>query len=474
MTIYTNDQVEKWVKDEYIDFLKDACLSKEDLDKIRNATFIFGADVPSSRYDADDNVFKISSGDMGSDWDSLSRALMHEFGHFISDMIIDPTTTFVSGYPLFGKYVGGKHNNWVPNEKTDNWGPDIDADQLAFEEGMVDFLAAQYFASKGIVYQDDLNTPDKALEVLSQLGRDKSTRIEGVVTSFLNEYYKNQSESGPKGPAQAVGDFMRAATYDPRHGYTWLSTPARTINEFIDAKKKSDQNDPKNECSPGEGQAGDLSGLAGKYGFDGKNQPIIKFRPNSESQANTIATTIDGMTFANPEIDSIQNLIPIYDTNYEFPPGTAPIIEIYPNNYPSDSDVERIAFDPETLNIFSVDPANVLNLQQGNAFVENSNVNTPNLNISHVETEYLVKVIEGEELVETISGQINLADKSGSHESVTIPEGRSVVFSTDEGFEIFETGNRPSSSKSISWIFGLLTVFTIAILTALKVFRAKL
>ncbi len=434
-TIYTNEQIEKWIKDEYVTLLTDACLDQSMIDKVRNAKIVFDDSVSNSQYDAENNVLRVSSGDMGSDFDSLTRALMHEFGHFISDQIIDPTSIFIKGYPLKGKYVGGSHNNWEPHAATNNWGPDIDPYQNAFEEAMADFMANQYFASKGKIYQDDLTTQDKSAEVLAVSGRENAAKIEGVIATFLIEYYKKQTESGEKGAARALGDFIRAVRYNPRKGTDWINVPARTIREFIESKRKSEQNDTPNDCTPAQGQAGDLSGLANTYGIDGSKEARIKLVSKNMEQKKKNQQAMQGMTFGNPLVDSLTSLIPVHNRIYEFPEGTAPVVEFYPANFAETGKVQRVSFNPDNLNMFSVDPSNIVTIENGSAKVSDTSVSTPNLTITNNGTEYIVQVDGGEETVEVIEGSVTLTEKTGEGREYSVTEGMAATYNPEDGFE---------------------------------------
>jgi hypothetical protein len=430
VTVYTNEMLEKWIKDQYKDFLKDACLPADLIKKIDDIEFEFDADVSNSQYDPETKKMQISSGDTSSDWDTLSKALMHEFAHYISDSIIDPSSWYIKGYPLFGKYAGGSHDNWTPHKKTDEWGPDVDPEQLAFEEGLADFIAAMYYQSQGQVYQSDLQDPQRAMAEIAK-NPGQAVVIEGAITNFLMEYYKNQAASGKKGAAQAVGDFIRATTYESRHALTWLGVPARTIKEFIASKAKSLKKDPANACTFAD--MPDLSALVAKYGINGSSQGKIKFEPKDGQQHDQIKQTIGGMDFSNADSYTINNLIPMPNVQYEFPAGTGPIFQIIPDNYATDGEAPRVGFSPEVTNIFSVDPSNMISMQQGRAHVTDTIVQTDNLIFEDDGTDYLIEVKDGQETFKVLTGRVLVTNKNDSTQVLTLAENQAAIYTLEKG-----------------------------------------
>jgi hypothetical protein len=429
--VVNDEQIEKHIKSEFTDFLKDACLTEDQIAKVQDVKFVFGADVTNSQYDPELKSMMINSGDLDAGWDSLRRALFHEFGHYISDSIMDPSSWYFKGYPMFGKRTGGKHDNWTIN---DGGKGEFVPEQVAFEEGFADFMASLYFASIGEVYQENLTTPDAATNALRELGKENGDRIEGVISTFLLEYYKDQIESGAKGPAQAFGDFIRAAQYEQRHAMTWLGVPARTAQEFIAAKINTDQNDGEFACSPK--NPPDLAALVNKYGLNGKGEHVVKIVPTTEADIEKAKNVVGTMDFDDVDPTLLGNMIPIPDTSYRFPAGSGvPVVEMFPSDFASGGKVERVAFNPEVTNMFSVDASSgLLSIEEGEAEISDASIMTPNLRIDHKDTRYVVKVGGDREIISSTEGIVELSELGGQGSSYALFEGLSVAYAVDTGF----------------------------------------
>ncbi len=402
ITAYKNDQIGPQIKGKFIDLLKNACMPQDLINKINDAKFNFDSDVDTSQYDGKE--IKIAKGELGGDWETLERTLVHEFGHYLSEKLIDAD-----------KSVGGKHNNWEPNEDKSWWQfTKSDPEELAFEEGLADFMAMLYFQAKEEVYQEDYATNTHAINFLSSNGKDKGGKTEGVVTSFLYEYYKNQLKE-EKGAARAFGDLVRSATYEPRKN---SGTPARTIKDFIIQKIRTDKNEQSNECSP-KSQMPNIADLSRKYGFESDEKYKLTVDSLTKVEANDVEILSPPPDALSPGF-FLEKLIP-----YELRTNTqAPALISYPSDYATSGIERRITFKPGTAS-FEIGQDNVVLIKNGSAFVIDADVRTHLIKINHKQTKYLVEVSGDRESVTVLDGS---ADVSDANAQVSLNSGENVDY----------------------------------------------
>ncbi|HTM22716.1 MAG TPA: hypothetical protein VL172_19470, partial [Kofleriaceae bacterium] len=286
LKVYDAGEAERHVKDEYADLLGRACVSADEIARLR-AIQMDPATTGKPRFDPEANTVQ---GTIEGPWDETGATLFHELGHAISDQILDPTWGFVKGVPLVGKFAGGSHDPWTANQYKDEWGPDVDPEELAFEEGLADFMAVLQYARRGQVYDPELLGVERAEQAINGAGAGSASRIEGVVTSFLYQYYKPLIESGPDGPAQALGDFIRVLRYDPRtariHG-----TPARTLPQFIAAAARAAGE--QHPCKAA--QTAPLGDLANRYGLGAAPPATVHLRPVKPGATSEVEQAIHRM-----------------------------------------------------------------------------------------------------------------------------------------------------------------------------------
>ena len=443
ITAYTNKQVEDYIKKEYTELFKNACVPQEVIDKINAATFEFSANVATSQYDPENKKMLISEGDMKGGWETLRRSLLHEFGHYVSDSVLDPSSFYVKGVPFFGKYVGGEHNTWAPSG--DGWV--IDGQETAFEEGFADFFAVLYFASKGEQYDPDFETDTKALQVLTSEGITKGVRTEGVITSFLYEYYKDQIKENP---SHALGDFVRSMTYDKRNNF-FGGTPARTVQDWVVQNAKSKNHETPSECTYT--NAPDIVPLARKYGFDSDGLYKLK--------VNKIRETDDTRPFIGdqPPDLSPHNILLNLATPYKLPQESGQVtLESYPEDFTTTGTVRRITFSEGT-NEFRIDPDNTVVIINGSAHVLDASVRTQRIRIDHMETEFMVSVSENSDEVIVLDGSVEVVDNQSrtitlqkyqkvSHDGTTFSEVQSVDQNSIKPFWVSSSGGSSSTSPA--------------------------
>ena len=402
---YTNSQVESYIKKEYKNFLQNACLPQELINKVDEAQFNFDSDVDTSQYDG--SKMQISKGELdGGDWETLQRTLFHEFSHYLSEKIIDPS-----------KNVGGHHNNWAPNEDKSWWQfTKSDPEELAYEEGLADFMSMLYFQSKGEVYQSDYATDSTAKTFIVNNGKDKGSKTEGVVTSFLYSYYKPQLGE-QNGAAHALGDFIKSGTYERRNRD---GTAARTIKEFIVQKIKSDRETP-NECSS-KSQMPNIADLSHDFGFDsdqGYKLTVDLLTKDDTNDVILLNPTPDQLTPAS----LLQIGIP-----YELRTNTGePVLEYFPGDYASTGTNQRITFKPGASS-FELTQDNVVIIRNGTAYVVDASVKTPHIRINHRDTQYIVEVSDTKDTVTVINGSVDMSDSGGAVSSLN--SGESISYSS--------------------------------------------
>jgi hypothetical protein len=413
LLLYDAGEAEQNVKDEYADLLANACLGADEIARIRAIEFDPTASG-TPKFDPETNKIE---GSASGPWDETGRTLFHEFGHAISDQIIDPTWGFVKGWPLVGKHAGGSHNNWVVNQYIDATGPDVDPEQLAFEESLADFLAMLHYARRGQVYQEDLANPARAMEHL-QGNPGTGSRTEGVITSFLWEYYRPLIESGPDGPARALGDFIRVTRYNARtsviHG-----APARSINEFIAAAAKSAGE--SHPCKAGPGQTAPLTDLAGRYGFGNAPPPTVQLQPVKPTNPTEVEQLINKLGHDASRVILEPGKL------FDLPAGSITgTVTRYAPDYVTSGRMMRADFLPTVDAQFGVD-GDALILKKGSARVIDGAVQTPTLRVNPQGTEIVITILaDGREMV-VVAG--------GAAEVVLIAGGPPVVLRQGQAIE---------------------------------------
>jgi len=410
ITAYKNDQIGPHIKKKFTDLLKNACMPQDVINKINEANFNFDSDVDTSQYDGKE--IKIAKGELGGDWETLERTLVHEFGHYLSEKLIDSD-----------KSVGGKHNNWEPNEDKSWWQfTKSDPEELAFEEGLADLMAMLYFQAKGEVYQDEYATNTHAMNFLTSNGKDKGGKTEGVVTSFLYEYYKNQLKE-KDGAARAFGDLVRSATYEPRKN---SGTPARTIKDFVIQKIRTDKNEQPNECSS-KSKMPDIADLSRRYGFESDE----KYKLTVDSLTKVEA---DDVEIINPPPNALSpGFFLELGIPYELRTRTAaPTLISYPSDYATSGVERRIIFKPGASS-FEIGSGNIVLIKNGNALIIDADVRTPRIKINHKQTKYLIEVSNDSESVTILDGSADVSDASAQ---VSLNSGENVEYKLGKFSEV--------------------------------------
>lgn len=419
--LYSAADAEAHVRGGYDGLLRDACLDADPSAALGAVSFDAAA-AGGPRYQPQAKTIEL--GGLDGDWGELERTLFHEFGHAISDTIIDPSSFYIKGIPMLGKYVGGKHDNWVPNEQKDEWGPDSDPRELAFEEALADFLAMLYYRARGDTYQADYATPARAMQSLAEHGKASGSRTEGVIVSFLAEYYREQIESGPKGAAQALGDFIQTVRWSKENA--WLGSPARTLEAFIANQRARARNPKPSPCARSAGP--DILELAQRYGLLRVEPPELRRSPTASASASR--SQITGMA-VDPAAASLF-LEP--GQSYQLPPEVEVVsLEVKSEAWRREGKLGRV--DVEAGSRFSVaDDGGVL-LELGDAFVLDAPLSTPATRVTPAGTEYLVAVAAaGGERFTVASGSITVVERAGARRSVTIGAGQTATFDAEAGF----------------------------------------
>jgi hypothetical protein len=467
LRVMNGADAETFVKDRYIDLLGNGCVSPEQLADIRAVSFDTTSPVDVPQYDAEGKVVKLGS--MDGDWSELERTLFHEFGHAISDSVIDPGGWYVKGFPLAGKYVGGSHDNWKPNEQRDGWGPDIDAEQLAFEEGLADFLALIYYRSLGQSYQSDLDTDARAIQALRDSGADTGARTESVVTRFLAELYADELGTGPAGAARVMGDLIKTITHADRND--WFGTPARTIREFIASKARRNREET-DDCSVA---GADLKSVSGKFGFAaGSALRLDPTEPGEPARARVrdVAITMGWQP-------GQANVVPKPGQDLEVEPGQAAMqFEIFDADFPMSGATRVITFSPDRRTRFRLDGQNAMFVSEGFAHVRGGDVATPHGRVEHKGTEYVVEVTARSTRVAVATGAVVVAPTTGAPHELAAGEAAEA---TSDG-ELTRIDAKPlledaraalspqsASTIGVSWPAWIIHVAWIALLGAIPI-----
>ncbi len=431
-TLYGKDDIAPYIQAQLKEFLKNACLPKEMYDKLDNAKIVFTSQKPNSEYDSETKTLYVAEGDLKGDWDTLHKALAHEMGHWVSDNIVDESGWYIKGYPLEGKYTGGAHNTWEPTKKK---GKLIDPEELAFEEAFAEFFATSYFRSRGMDYDKDFYSRDKSAEILSK-NKSAGTYTEGVIASFLYEYYGNSWDK-PDKAARAFGDFYHST----KDSLDWVFTrPPRTAKEFVAVRaklaKQAQSDRLKQPCLVPD--TGNLNGLAGDYGMSGE----AKMKPKARVEKIR-------------KKDNPSRLLPLG----EISPGKEYVLVrdasqvMFDVSTPDDitqGRMPRFYPDPDRDNkIYYTEDGKQFIVRQGRVYAIDMDASTPHIKLRHLRTAYVVEVDEnGDEKVLAINGSVEITHTQ-EEKTITLEESQQATISADkiERIENVSIESLPASEK---------------------------
>ncbi|MBI4399426.1 hypothetical protein HY570_01630 [Candidatus Micrarchaeota archaeon] len=406
--IYNSNQVEKRIKSEFENFLRDACFPPELVAKVKDAKIKFTKEGDSkSYYVASEKTLYISEGDLKSGWEELQRSLGHEFGHWIIDNLMDESKYYVKGIPLKGKITGGSHDTWKPTTSDSWW---VDPEKTAFDEGTAEFFALLYFKSKGLRYDGDLESPDKAMRVLSE-NQGKGTYTEGVIASFLYQYYKNAINDPNSKPAKVFGDFYHST----KNGIGRIfGRPPRTAQEFIAARSKASGNwDCKVEDN------GNLIGLGDDFGLT--------------EAGGTKLTVEEGKVDSDPEKVGVSSSALKAGQQIIVPPSSGLIsIKSVDRNSLENGKVPIVYLGDGENDVQIAEDGKTVILNKGKAYVIDGKIRTPNIEINDLGTEYVVEYNPDaglnifEESITVIDGEIEVVFESMGGQRVLVKAGEAV------------------------------------------------
>lgn len=412
-TLYNPDQVERKIKSDLEKFLRDACFPPNLIEKIRNAKIKAGTGVTNSLYDPNDKTLYLSQGDMNAGWDELQKALAHELGHWVSDNLIDD-----------GKNVGGSHDVWEPTVSS-SWF--IDAGETAYEEAMAEFFAIMYLKSQGRTYDPLFETPEQSYQVLG-LHPLKGHLIEGVITSFLYQYYKDSLNLLKTPPAQVFGDFFQST----KDGVGRIFTrPPRTVEEFIAARKKGTGGSWDCQVS----NTGNLDRLVTDFRLTEEGRARILLEESSESDDLENLKLSSNILAANQEvvIPKDSGLVAVqWSDRSKRRQGKIPMVY-----FSKDATSFQVSSDGKSII-----------LEDGKAYAMDADIETPSLRITGLGTEYVVEVSADKETVTVLEGSVEAEDIETA-ETVTVEEEKKVEYTPDEGLS--EPKNADTRKIESTW-----------------------
>jgi hypothetical protein len=377
------------IKDDYDGFLTSTCLDKDTRASVRKIGFDFsGGGKPLY----DPNSGKIQGVGIGEDYDELIRGMIHEMSHGLIAVAIDP-----------GKDVGGGHNNWEPIDpaKVKAGTPE----ELAFEEGIADFIAMLYFKQRGEVYQSDLGDATITGKAIEANGRDKSARTESVITSYLWDLYRPVIESGPAGAQMALADFLQTLTYERRQATfgSWSTKPARTIHDFISARIKRSADAAEQKQCYGAIEAQKVRDIANAYGFT--EPPKVQAGPEGERilQAGV----------------------------HDLPPGSDATFQ-NGATYLDDGRISKATV--RGGGQIEIEGDGGMTLRRGTAVVTDGPARTVELNMVPMGTAYLVTVEGDRSTVAVAKGSVEVVERGGAGRKITLAAGQAADYTAKAGF----------------------------------------
>lgn len=386
------------IRDTYEDLLRKACVSAEDLTKVRGVGFDFsGGGKPL--YDPGDNIIHGLS--VSDDYGELTRGMIHELSHGMIARAIDAS-----------KDVGGKHNNWVPVDPKDAKGRHGTPEAVAFEEGAADFVAMLYFHAKGEVYQADLADDVAAGRAIDANGKAASARTESVITRYLWSVYQPIIEGSPDGPALALADFLRTMSHAPRQARfgTAFTDPVRTIHELIAQRIQRDGNASERAAC----------------GF----APIDLERAKRLAEAYGLVDVPPVQT-VNDSPDALARLTP---GDHAIPAGTEVILQDGARLL-DQGKLGRTRLGGKSPARFRVDPDGRATLLEGQAIVTDGPARTEAIDVVPMGTGYTLRVQDGGHTVAVDHGQVDVVERAGGRR-VSVAAGQAVTFSAGAGFSV--------------------------------------